>query len=181
MIDDHPTEFFCPRCGSRYKVVRVQADADLPHRLIHCKVCKQPLTPADGEYALKYFLVEKALKHNGVDLRMSHVPKGEASKPRVGQADFNLAVSTSQLVSWLPRKATVTFAATKCSPANVHTSVIKSFVRAAHSAAGGRQGVRRVAPPRRTRTWGSTDGKRAGFSTVREPPPNLVATKGTTT
>src|SRR5262245_17007878 len=48
MTDDHPTEFFCPGCGSRYKVVRVQADADLPHRLIHCKVCKQPLTPADG-------------------------------------------------------------------------------------------------------------------------------------
>jgi hypothetical protein len=83
MTDDHPTEFFCPGCESRYKVVRVQADADLPYRLIHCKVCKQPLTPADGEYALKYFLVEKANKHNGVDLRMSHAPKGEASKPRL--------------------------------------------------------------------------------------------------
>jgi len=83
MTDGHPTEFFCPGCGSRYKVVRVQADADLLHRLIHCKVCKQSLTPADGEYALKYFLVEKTNKHNGVDLRMSHVPKGEASKPRL--------------------------------------------------------------------------------------------------
>ena len=79
--DDHPIEFFCPGCGSRYKVVRVQADADLPH--LYCKVCKQPLTPADGEYALKYFLVEKANKHNGVDLRMSQPPKGEASKPRL--------------------------------------------------------------------------------------------------
>src|SRR5262245_55852655 len=82
MTDDHPTEFFCPGCGSRYKVVRVQADADLHARLIHCKVCKQPLTPTDGEYALKYFLVGKAIKHNGIDLRMSHTPKGEASKPR---------------------------------------------------------------------------------------------------
>jgi hypothetical protein len=83
MSDGHPTEFFCPGCESRYKVVRVKADADLPHRLIHCKVCKQPLTPADGEYALKYFLVEKTNKHNSVDLRMSHAPKGEASKPRL--------------------------------------------------------------------------------------------------
>ena len=83
MTDDHPTEFFCPGCGSRYKVVRVKADADLPYRLIHCKVCKQPLTPADGEYALKYFLIEKANKHNGVDLRMSHAPKDETSKPKV--------------------------------------------------------------------------------------------------
>ena len=79
MIDGYPTEFFCPGCGSRYKVVGVKADADLPHRLIHCKVCKQSLTPADGEYALKYFLVEKTNKHNSVDLHMSHAPKGEAS------------------------------------------------------------------------------------------------------
>ena len=35
MTDDHPTEFFCPGCGSRYKVVRVKADADLPHRFAH--------------------------------------------------------------------------------------------------------------------------------------------------
>ena len=61
MTDDHSTEFFCPGCGSRYKIVRVHADADLPHRLIHCKVCKQPLTPADGEYALKYFSLRKQI------------------------------------------------------------------------------------------------------------------------
>ena len=84
------------------------------------------------------------------------------------------------------RKATVTFAATKCSPANVHTGVIKSFVRAAHSAAGGDSVSGEVAHQRRvaqmdyTYMGASTDGKRAGFSTVREPP-DLVATEGTTT
>ena len=26
----------------------------------------------DGEYVLKYFLVDKAKKHNGIDLRMNH-------------------------------------------------------------------------------------------------------------
>ena len=30
-----------------------------PSRLIHCKVCKESLTSTDGEYALKYFLIEK--------------------------------------------------------------------------------------------------------------------------
>src|SRR5262245_22037622 len=49
MTESHPTEFVCPDCGSGYKVVRVQADADLPHRLIHCRVCKHPLTAMDGD------------------------------------------------------------------------------------------------------------------------------------
>jgi hypothetical protein len=59
MTDSHPPEFVCPDCGSGYKVVRV-ADADLPHRLIHCRVCKHPLAAMDGEFALKYFLVRRA-------------------------------------------------------------------------------------------------------------------------
>jgi hypothetical protein len=57
MTDNNPTEFVCPGCGSSYKVVRVEADADLPHRLLHCRVCKHPLTAMDGEFLLKYFLV----------------------------------------------------------------------------------------------------------------------------
>jgi hypothetical protein len=37
----------------------VKADADLPHRLIHCKACKQPLAAIDGEFVVKYFLVHR--------------------------------------------------------------------------------------------------------------------------
>jgi len=70
-------DFMCPRCTSRYKFVRVRADPELPSRLIHCRVCKEPFAPTDGEYVLKYFLVDKAKKHNGVDLRMNHPPKDE--------------------------------------------------------------------------------------------------------
>jgi transcription initiation factor IIE alpha subunit len=71
------TDFMCPRCASRYKFVRVRADPELASRLIRCSVCKEPLAPTDGEYVLKYFLVDKAKKQNGVDLRMNHPPKGE--------------------------------------------------------------------------------------------------------
>jgi hypothetical protein len=53
----HPTDFNCPGCGAGYKVVRVKAEADPPHRLIHCKVCKRSLAPTDREYILKYFLI----------------------------------------------------------------------------------------------------------------------------
>ena len=69
--------FICPRCTSRYKLVRVRADPKLPSRLIHCRVCKEPFTPTDGEYVLKYFLVDKAKKRDGIDLRMNHPPKSE--------------------------------------------------------------------------------------------------------
>jgi hypothetical protein len=55
----HPTDFICPGCGADYKVVRVKAEADPPHRLIHCKVCKRSLAPTDKEYILKYFLISR--------------------------------------------------------------------------------------------------------------------------
>ena len=66
-------DFACPRCTSRYKLVRVRAESRLPSRLLHCRVCKEPLAATDGEYALKYFLVENANKRNNFDLRMQHV------------------------------------------------------------------------------------------------------------
>ena len=59
MTENRTSEFVCPDCGSGYKVVRVKADADLPHRLIHCRVCKHPLTAMDGQHVLKYFLVRR--------------------------------------------------------------------------------------------------------------------------
>ena len=72
-------DFVCPRCTSRYKLVRVRSDRELPSRLIHCRVCKEPLAPTDGEYVLKYFLVDKVKKHNGIDLHMNHALKGGRS------------------------------------------------------------------------------------------------------
>jgi len=59
-VTEGASDFTCRGCGSGYKVVRVKADADLPHRVIHCKVRKQPLAPTDGEYLLKYFLISRA-------------------------------------------------------------------------------------------------------------------------
>jgi len=55
-------EFVCPECASHCKLVRVRLERGLPTRRIHCAVCKEPLTSTDGEYALKYFLIEKNKK-----------------------------------------------------------------------------------------------------------------------
>ena len=72
-------DFVCPRCTSRYKLVRVRAEPGLLSHVIHCKVCKEPLPPTDGEYVLKYFLVGR--KRNGVDLRMKHSTPRPATRP----------------------------------------------------------------------------------------------------
>jgi hypothetical protein len=53
-------------------VISPSAEPGLPARLIHCKVCKEPLTATDSEYALKYFLVQRPNERNGFDLQMKH-------------------------------------------------------------------------------------------------------------
>src|SRR5262249_4269657 len=61
----HPTDFISPGFGAGYNVVHGKAEADPPHRLINCQVCKRSLTPTDREYILKYFLISRkqAAKH----------------------------------------------------------------------------------------------------------------------
>jgi hypothetical protein len=62
--------------------VRVRAEPERQNRLIHCKVCKGPLAPIDNGHVLKYFLVDKAEKHNGFDLRMKKLsPKDAGQRP----------------------------------------------------------------------------------------------------
>ena len=54
-----PADFKCPKCSAHYKVVRVKAEPQSPNRLVHCKVCKEPLASMDGEDILKYFLTAR--------------------------------------------------------------------------------------------------------------------------
>ena len=60
VTDSHRSDFIWAACGARYKVVRVEADAGLPDRLVHCTACKKPLPATDGENnILRYFLVDR--------------------------------------------------------------------------------------------------------------------------
>jgi transcription elongation factor Elf1 len=54
-----PADFKCPKCSAQYKVVRVKEEPQSPNRLVHCKVCKEPLAATDGEDILKYFLTAR--------------------------------------------------------------------------------------------------------------------------
>ena len=74
LVMTEAVDFVCPRCTSRYKLVRVRAEPGLLSHVIHCKVCKEPLPPTDGDYALKYFLVGRVRGRNGIDLGMKHSP-----------------------------------------------------------------------------------------------------------
>src|SRR5262249_9759351 len=44
-----PADFKCSKCSAHYRLVRVKVEAQSPSRLVHCKVCKEPLAAMDGE------------------------------------------------------------------------------------------------------------------------------------
>jgi transposase-like protein len=75
------TDLLCPRCKSRYKVVRVRAEPELRSIPVHCRVCKESFAATDGDSVLKYFLIDKSKKRNGVDLRMKHAHARPAAQP----------------------------------------------------------------------------------------------------
>jgi predicted RNA-binding Zn-ribbon protein involved in translation (DUF1610 family) len=50
--------FLCPICGAKYRMTRMEA-LDEPTRPIACIACDGPLSGRDGEFFLKYFLIER--------------------------------------------------------------------------------------------------------------------------
>ena len=59
MERDQPRDFTCPRCQARYKIVRMQSEPGIAHRMLQCTVCAQSLAPTENEHILKYFLVNR--------------------------------------------------------------------------------------------------------------------------
>src|SRR5262249_44732209 len=53
------SEFECPQCQARYKIVRVDAGLQTINRPVYCKVCRRPFTSREGEDILKYFLTDR--------------------------------------------------------------------------------------------------------------------------
>jgi len=67
---DNPASFTCSQCGAHYKVVRVKTETQSLDRLLHCKVCKQPLAATDGEDMLKYFLISRLARKSQAGPRL---------------------------------------------------------------------------------------------------------------
>jgi len=59
-------EFFkCPSCAALYQVVKAEAGSETKDGGLACRVCGGPLTPRDGAFVLKYFLLRKARPQRG--------------------------------------------------------------------------------------------------------------------
>jgi hypothetical protein len=59
-MKDQP-KFTCPNCGAKYCLVKVEAPIALvPDCEVACRSCGGPLNGRDGDFFLKYFLVERS-------------------------------------------------------------------------------------------------------------------------
>jgi hypothetical protein len=59
MGDGCAVGFNCPHCQAHYKVVRVPGPSGAADTPVFCRTCQQPLTSADGDDILKYFLLDR--------------------------------------------------------------------------------------------------------------------------
>jgi hypothetical protein len=48
-----------PQCQACYKFVGVTAEPGASNPALQCRVCREPLTPTEGDNSLKYFLVSR--------------------------------------------------------------------------------------------------------------------------
>ena len=55
----HAELFICPNCNAQYKLVRADAYHAASYCQIECYHCGGPLNGRDGQFILKYFLVDR--------------------------------------------------------------------------------------------------------------------------
>ena len=53
--------FSCPSCGAKYHLIKIEAPiAVVPDCEVACRSCGGPLNGRDGDFFLKYFLIERS-------------------------------------------------------------------------------------------------------------------------
>ncbi len=62
MTSSSTSRFDCPKCGTPYTLLRVEADESSEDSELACTVCGAPLLARDEQFVLKYFL----MRRNGV-------------------------------------------------------------------------------------------------------------------
>ena len=53
------SNFACPQCGARYKLVRVPKGAETHDQRLTCLHCTEPLDPGRDGFVLKYILTQR--------------------------------------------------------------------------------------------------------------------------
>ena len=59
MPSSSTSRFDCPKCGTPYTLLRVEADAASEDSEIACAVCGAPLRAREDQFVLKYFLMRR--------------------------------------------------------------------------------------------------------------------------
>ena len=57
--------FTCPSCAALYQVVRSEAGPETKAAELACLTCAAPLSPRDGKFVLKYFLLREGRRKCG--------------------------------------------------------------------------------------------------------------------
>ena len=56
--------FKCPSCAALYQVVKAEAGPETEASELACLTCVAPLSPRDGKFVLKYFLLREGACHH---------------------------------------------------------------------------------------------------------------------
>ena len=59
MPSSSTSRFDCPKCGTPYTLLRVEADVTSEDGDIACTVCGEPLRAREDQFVLKYFLMRR--------------------------------------------------------------------------------------------------------------------------
>ena len=59
MPGGRPTAFTCPKCQTRYQVVKGERGPETVDHDVACRSCGAPFPGRDGEFILKYFVLRK--------------------------------------------------------------------------------------------------------------------------
>jgi predicted RNA-binding Zn-ribbon protein involved in translation (DUF1610 family) len=62
--------FLCPSCGAKYRLTCMEALTE-PTKPIACVSCSEPLAAREGDFFLKYFLVERPHTSHALSLQAS--------------------------------------------------------------------------------------------------------------
>lgn len=60
--------FRCPNCEAQYHVLKVKAGPETKDHEITCRACGGPLSPREGKFVLKYFLLDKRRRRRGLSV-----------------------------------------------------------------------------------------------------------------
>jgi hypothetical protein len=55
----HAEHFSCRNCNAKYLLIRVESEPDPSHGGIECHHCGAPLNGREGQFILKYFLIDR--------------------------------------------------------------------------------------------------------------------------